>query len=646
MASHKYEALSKELKEVRDQAKNQQRDLEKKLRTLQEENRSLHEDVEEGQREVSSLDRQYKHQLQEIESKHATLQKTVNDLRVDLENKSSVLRSTQERLSDRETEVGHLESQVLRLKAQTGDTETLAVIKRELSDQVTHIRKLEGTNRDQSAELRHYRRIHKAVEIVEEEKRVLESKLGLMEDLQHELREAQLQRRILEDERRSWSSYLENQGGSTGDVEFDSPEGLVRALMQQRVENASLVERIGKIQPEVSEKDELIRSLEEERGLFKTEMEKLRAKAGADNRSARLERQRALAVKEVEFLREQLRTFDAEDKVDEQNFKRIEELESLIDQYRAEVKQLNENISTMGDNPQTRDAQPSKRPREDESDERFGQLSRKNRKLQDALSGLQQAHSLLESDHTAIMVQLTSLQQSAQTRILALRDNPTAAVATIKMSSLASLRAENAALLAQLEDPAHVPPAEAVPISTLDNARAEYEALQAVVADRDKTILRIKQVYTKIASELRAAVANLLGWDMSPMANNRIRMTSVLHPGSRRHTKSSKTHHKDNDDDDANDDDDDDNDQTTNSLIFDGALGQFQISGGPDGEFGREIRSLVQFWVNERSSIPLFLAAATMEFYDRSTKAARALNVLPATAMGMGSGSGQGGGRR
>lgn len=644
MASHKYEALSKELEEVRYQATNQRGHSDKKIRALQEENRSLREDVEEAQREASSLDRQYKYQLQEIESKHDTLETTVKDLRTDLENKSSVLRITQERLSQREGEVGHLESEVLRLKAQTGDTETLAVIKRELSDQVTHIRKLEGTNREQIAELRHFRRIHKAVEIVEEEKRMLESKLGLMDDLQHELREAQLRRQILEDERKTWTSYLENEGGLAGDVELNSPEGLVRALMQQRVENAALVERMGRIQPELSEKDELIKSLEDERNAFKAEMEKVRAKFGADNRSARLERQRALAVKEVEFLREQLKTFDVEEKVDEQNLKRIEELVSLVDEYRAEVKQLNENISTKEENPQTQDLQPSKRPRDDEPDERLGQLSRKNRKLQDTLSSLQQSYSLLESDHAAATVQLTSLQKSAQSRILTLRDNPTAAVEAIKMSSLASLRAENAALLSQLENPTRKPATETVPVSTLENARAEYQALQAVVADRDKTILRIKQVYTKVASELRAAVANLLGWDMSPMANNRIRMSSMLHPGRRSKSKSKssnkggdvQTHHHD-------DDDDHDDDEHANSLIFDGALGQFQISGGPDGEFGREIRSLVQFWVNERGSIPLFLAAATMEFYDQTTKAARALNVAPGPGAGQGVGIGPSG---
>lgn len=158
----------------------------------------MKEDLDQGQTDLSSLDRQYKHQLQEIESKHATLQRSLNDLQSDLGNKSAALQTTQEKLSQKETEVGHLESEIMRLKAQTGDAETLAVIKKELTETLAHIRKLESTNRSQSMELRKYRRIHKAVEIVEEEKRLLESKLSLMEDLRKDLREAQLQRQILD----------------------------------------------------------------------------------------------------------------------------------------------------------------------------------------------------------------------------------------------------------------------------------------------------------------------------------------------------------------------------------------------------------------------------------------------------------------
>lgn len=616
MASQKYEALCHELEEVRDQATNQQQDLEKKLRVLQEQNRSLKEDVDEGQTELSSIDRQYKHQLQEIETKHIALQRTLNDIRTDLENKSSVLQSAQERLSQRDTEKGQLESEILRLKAQTGDTETLAVIKRELSDQVAHIRKLEFTNREQSGELRHYKRIHKAVELVEEEKLMLENKLRLMDDLRNDLREAQLQRQILEDERQSWTSYLQNEGEAMGQIEFDSPEALARALVQLRVENVSLVERLGQLKPELSEKDEIIKNLENEHITVKAEIEKLRT-SGDGRVKARLERQRALAIKEVEYLRDQLKTYNDEEQnlssenhFDEQKAKQIQDLESLVDQYRAELKNLNNELTKRENDFTLPNSSSLKRSREDEPEEQSGQLSRKIRKLQDELSALQNKYAILEKDHSAALVQLTSLQKSSKTRILSLRNNPTSTVEAIKTSTLNTLRAENAALLAQLEDPSRSPPLEVVPISTLDNARAEYQALQAVVADREKQMLRNKQVYTKVASELREAVANLLGWEITPMSSGRMRVKSLFNPG-----------------DNPNSDGEG---QSENSLIFDGDTGQFKVSTGPGSEFAREIRPLIQFWVEDRKTIPLFLAAATMEFYDKTTKAARALGVASA----------------
>ena len=617
VASHKYEALSKEFKAIQDVATNQQHDLERKLRALQDENRSLKEDTEEAQTELSSLDRQHKHQLQEIDSKHATLQKTLSDLRGEIDAKTNALTATQRKLAERETETGRLESEVLRLKAQTGDAETLAVIKRELSEQVAHIRKLETVNREQNAELKQYRRNHKAVEVVEEERRVLESKINLMEDLRNELREAQLQRQILEDERHSWTSYLENEAGTGGNVEFNSPEDLARALVKERLETASLVERLGAIHPELLEKEEIIKSLEEDRSKIQSELEKLRTSGGGgDYRiKTRLERQRALAVKEVEYLREQLRTFDSEEttyhsenQFDSQKTKRVQDLESLVDQYRVELHTLSNDLSKREDsNFTTVPPRTLKHPREEEADERLGQLSRKNRKLQDNLSTLQHHHALLQSDLSATKSQLSSLQKSSQTRILALRSNPTSDAEAIKLSTLNSLRDENKALLAQLESaPANSssPAAAAVvPLATLANARAEIQALEASVASKEKMLLRLKESFSRKALEFREAVASLLGWQMNFLPNGRVRMTSIFYP--------------------ANDEDGDEG-GGGNSLVFDGESGSMQISGGPKSEFGREIRGLIAFWVDQRKEIPGFLAAATLEFYEKTTRAARA----------------------
>lgn len=604
VSSRKYEALSKELEETHDKAINYQQDVEKKLRILQEENRSLKEDVEESQTELSSLDRQHKHQLQGIEAKHAALQRTLNDLRTDLENKTLVLHTTQEKLSEEEAKTGELESENLRLKAQNGDADTLAVIKRELSDQVAHIRKLETANREQNSELKHLRRIHKAVEVVEEEKRVLQNKVALLEDLQKELREAQLQRQILEDERQSWTSYLQTKS-ETGSVEFSSPEDLGRALVRERVETASLAHDMGVTKSELLEKDGTIASLEEERSRSRAEIEKLKASGGGnDNRAkARLERQKALAVKEVEYLREQLKTFDSEEITyhsenlfDAQKQKRIQDLESLVDQYRTELQTLNNDLSAQDTSPAS--SNPLKRPREAESDPHLGELSRKNRKLQDTLSTLEKAHAHLQSDHQATTHHLLALQKSSQTRILALRTNPTADAEALKLSTLTALRTENAALLAQLESPTpRHPPTPSVPISTLHNARLELTALAQVVADKEKRMLRLKQIWSLKSLELREAVASLLGYQMDFVANGKFRLTSIFHPG--------------------------EEGGEANALIFDGETGTMKIAGGNEGLFAREIRPLIKFWVEERGEIPALMAAWTLEAYEKSTRAAR-----------------------
>jgi len=605
ITSRKYGALAKELQELQDNAMNQKNDLERKLRNLEEQNQSLREDVDEGKMELSSLDRQYKRQLQEVETKHSALLDTLGKLRDDLGNKSAELQTTQQRLSQRENEVGSLESEVLRLKAQTGDADTLAVIKRELSEQVTHIKKLESTNRNQAMELKQFRRTHKAVELVEEEKRVLERKLRAIDDLRTELGEAQLQRQILENERKAWTSYLQSEGSTGGGLEFDSPEALARAVVQERLEKATLLEKLGAVEPELLEKDELIKGLEADLSKLQAEVEKLRTGgAPGDSRiRTRLERQRALAVKEVDYLRAQLKTFDAEETTyqpehlfDEQKTKRVQELEALVDEYRKELQTLHEELAKQGDGPVAPEGAGTKRPREDEADDRLGQLSRKNRKLQDEIARLQQTSALLQKELQVSETQLTSLQQTSRTRILELRSNPTADHEAVKLSTLDTLRAENKALLAKLEGRSYN--TDTVPISTLHSVRLEIQDLEKTVASKEKLMKRMKEIWSAKFLEFREAVFSILGWQMEFMPNGKFRVTSMYYPA-------------------------DEEGDGSNSLIFDGETGSFNTSGGSDSRFGMEIRGLVDFWVMQKKEIPCFLAAMSLEFYDRTTKAAR-----------------------
>ena len=551
-----------------------------------------------------------------METKHATLQKTLSDLRNDLIGKTNALQTTQDRLSQRERAVGELESEILRLKAQTGDADTLTVIKRELSEQVAHIRRLESTNREQAKELKHFRQIHKAVEVVEEEKNVLKTRLSVMEDIEKQLRETQLQRQILEDERRSWTSYLQNEGG-TGQVEFNSPGDMARALVKERLENASLAQRLGAVQPELLERDEIIRSLEEERNKIQSEMEKLRASGGVGGSDARakqrLERQRALAVKEVEYLREQLRTFDSEEQTyhsenqfDQLKAKRIADLESLVDQYRNDLQSLNNELSNLEKSTSAPQQSPLKRPRSnsnsDDDSHAFGQLSRKNRNLQTTLSTLQSAHTLLQTEHAALQSQLSSLQQSSRTRILALRSNPTADYAALKQSTLDTLRQENSDLLATLESSS--PPPELIPASTLATLRLELRELEQALKDRDKRILRLKEIWSKKSLEFREAVFSILGWKMNFRPNGRFAMSLNTNTGTGGGA-------------DAGDGEEEDE----CCLIFDGEQGNMKIAGGPESPFGLYVRPMVREWVERRGCVPGLMASILLSRVEEGTVA-------------------------
>ena len=594
---------------------NQRNALEKKLRTAQEECRAAKEEADEVQTESESLARQNQFDLKEVESKCDKLQIAVQDLRDDLAAKSSVLQSTQNRLSQRESERGELESEILRLKAQTGDADTLAIIKRELSEQVSHIRRLESTNREQNSELKQFRRVHKAVEVVEEEKNTLKSKLLALEDVGKQLREAQLQRQILEDEKKSWTSYLQDESG-TGHVEFTSPEDMARALVTQRLENASLLQRIGAVQPELIEKDEIIKALEEEQSKTHAEIEKLRAggAGGGDNRAKlRLERQRALAVKEVEYLREQLRTFDNEEQTyhsenhfDEQKAKRITDLEALVDELRKELQTLNSELEKLEQSTPAPPQTPLKRPREDDPDDhQLGQLSRKNRKLQDTLSTIQSSHAILQSEKSALQTQLTSLQESAKTRILTLQSNPTSNHEAIKQTTLNTLRRENADLLSTLNNSTTPtsPPPQSIPRSVLESKDLQLTTLHQTVADKEKRMLRLKQIWGNKSLELREAIFSLLGWKMEFRPNGKFALS--LHTASANGSSGTGA--------------EDPGDAVEECLVFDGENGTMKVAGGMESAFAIQVRPLIREWVEGRKYIPGLMASILLSKIDDGT---------------------------
>ncbi|KAM3482474.1 hypothetical protein MY5147_000108 [Beauveria neobassiana] len=603
------EEMRSELDALKDGGEQSTKDMERKYRAAQDEANLAQEQLQDLIIAKDDAERISKKKLADLETQVAALQRATEDYSHESDAREEVLQRTQAQVAERDAQIAALEADVLRLKAQAGDADTMQAIKRELSEQVHHIRTLESTNRDQLSELKHLRSINKAVEVVEEEKRSLQRKVEAAEMLEDELAEARLQRQRLEDERRSWTSYLDNSTG-TGAVEFDSPEAMARALAEERYTTASYADQVGTLRGEITALQNTIQTFEQERKQLLEDLESARVSANAtstDKSRMRLERQKALALKEVEYLRAQLKAFDTEDQTmqpeqfDEVRANRVQELEALVDNYKTELQTVHAQLSSTEPAPVAPSTpQPhagSKRPHaSDDSSEQFGQLTRKNRSLQEELTSLQAKLAMQAKELHVSREQLTAAKSQSQTRVLSLRSNPTSDHEAIKRATLDALRKENKDLLATLKSKHGKATTVAyIPTSVLGAMEREIAAAKAETASAQKSARRLKEVWGSKSHEFKEAIFSTLGWTVTFIPNGKMRVESTFYP--------SQT------------------DEHENSIVFDGERGTMKVGGGPKSKFAHRIADQISFWVREKGCIPGFLAALTLEFYEEYNNA-------------------------
>ena len=602
--------MKEEMEQLKSAADEEKRALERKARDAEAEARLLQEQLEDISSAKEEAARIADRKTNDLQMQLTSIQGSVQEMEESAQGKDSMVQQLQTQLSAKDSQIANLEADVLRLKAQSGDAETMAIIKSELSEQVSHIRALEAANREQLSELKHLRAVYRATEVVEEEKRTLQRKLDAAEMIERELSEARMQRQRLEDERLTWAAYFKNASDGPSDAEFDSPEALARALTEERLTSALHLDKVGALQADIVSLQDNIQSLLRDKSTLKTQLEEAKATAQAsstDRALLRLDRQRALAVKEVEYLRAQLKTFDVEDqtmqpdKYDEERATRVQELENIIDNYRKEVESLHAELSSRENDTNGAPSTPqpsagSKRSRADDEEfqEQLGQLTRKNRKLQEDLSGMQTKVALLEKDLSANREQLAAVKEQNQTRVLSLRSNPTSDYEAIKRDTLKALQKENHDLLATLRSKGKDSSVSYIPTSVLAAMEREVAAAKAETASAQKSARRLKEVWGSKSQEFKEAIFSTLGWTVTFIPNGKMRVESTFFP--------SQT------------------DEHENSIVFDGERGTMKVGGGPKSAFARRIGDQIGFWVREKGCIPGFLAALTLEFYEEHTR--------------------------
>lgn len=248
--------------------------------------------------------RKANHDTEELHAEIKQLRESLGHESATKESLEITVQELQSKIKRMETDSDQLPPDGYIKRSQSADSETLALVQRELAVHIKQSKHLESLNRALEQEVHGLREISRGVSILQEEKRVLETKIETLQGLHEAMSNLELQNSILEQERASWAAFLQDESNN---IPFDSPAHLARAYIQEKMEKQLLLDRYGRSNPLIHEKeDQIVNLLEQNRGLEEL-ISELKANLQKDSKARqRLERQRELALKEATFLREQL----------------------------------------------------------------------------------------------------------------------------------------------------------------------------------------------------------------------------------------------------------------------------------------------------------------------------------------------------
>ncbi|KAJ1977723.1 coiled-coil domain-containing protein mad1 [Dimargaris verticillata] len=542
--------------------------------------------------------------------KHSVVQ-----LQDQLANKTQRTEQLLATLAEHQQQLNCANQRVAELEAQGEQQQGLASISGELRHQVSYIKDLEAKIRRLQREVEDYEQRHENYELLFETKRKLERQNQAIEPLQNQVAQLQTENKALLEEKEGWFVSLRQ---VLLDVDGDVPEGapktamspakmspqrLAQIITQQRQQIATLHDQLGTLQAATGgtrvEHDNLQQQLE----AVQARVAHLEQQHSRDKRLLqRLEKLRSLAQREVEFLREQLKSYDMEEMTlttgafDTAKAQRIQGLEDLVQDYRTQVQRLAGQLAARSSTEPTPNAPLPTETSKSAPLAQVEQLQQQVARLTHKLEAQDQEMALLEravgrGDYNP-----------RTTQVLQLAQNPTTDAFAIRETTLKALQDENRELLRQLQhgaatellsqgSPSAVTGVQ-IPQQTVDNLLRDNAGLHAELAQRDKRLARLKEVWQAKAQEMREAIYSLLGYRLDFLENGRVRLVSMY--------SAAEDH----------------------SFIFTSNQhdsGTLELAGGGNTDYVKSLKSLIQFWVVERRSIPAFLATVTLELFDKTT---------------------------
>lgn len=386
---------------------------------------------------------------------------------------------------------------------------------------------------------------------------------------------------MLKSGKAKWTTFLTSSGST--------PEALAKSLDEQRYEIVALLDRQGELNAELKGRNQYIQSLEAKVKELTDVSAKQQESITRDVRHLkRLEKAKSMAQKEVEFLRDQLKSYDMEEttqisgpNLQEQNQKlaRITHLESLLDDYQQRVQALEQEARAT--ELQLGSKTDSKRVEND----RIEELSRQLKEVTESLSKALKEKSTAEKEATSLETQVIELERALgrgeynreTTKVLEFRENPSNLDFAIRQRDLDSLRAENEELRKRWiegNEASSAPPKESFLVLERECGR-----MKVVLAEKEKRMVRLKEVISAKLQEVREAVHSLFSYKLEMLDSGRVRLTPSFAPS------------------------------PSDNFVFESGehdAGTLTVVGWKSVP---EVERLMRLWVTERGSIPAFLGS-------------------------------------
>ncbi|TIB36614.1 hypothetical protein E3P86_02441 [Wallemia ichthyophaga] len=567
-------ALANQNKTENDKTQSQHRYT---LGQLKEENIQLKMDLD-------SLQSQYTRQIHSKDSVISSIEHRCASLEEDLHSAIETSNLRQSLLENTRRSLDTLEQDKSSSNIDSSHAYT-SFMRDELSKQSSINKHLESQNKSLNRDLNGLKEKSAKFDVLREEKLALSSKLKMLDRVSTQLSSVELERDSLLKEKEGWQDVL--QPG-------ESPATVTTLIAQLRLENATLRESVGSTNADKSgHSTELAQLLDQIDSLRKAEaqlqinVEKLTTSTTSQYRLLELSQQ------EVSSLKKQLDTILSEEetlnahKLDTLHHDRMVGLEGLLQQHKSENEKLAREMFNL-----------SKSTTTDTSNEKAFQL-----KIDHAEQTIVSLKAEAQEEINKLAEQVAHLEHKVgrgefnckNIRVLEMRDNPISQDYAIRSETLSALREENRMLLEEKEgreenvmqsvQSTH----PSLPLQTTLNHTKEIKTLEQQLSDKDKRMLRLKGIFSDKAAEFREAIYSLLGYRVQFLPNGRVRLNSAYAA-----SESGGILFQSNEDD----------------------QGTMKVEdGGLDG-----VEDLLRFWVNERESIPCFMANLCLELWDANER--------------------------